>query len=101
MERAELRCLPRVSRDWLGAARHSAATCRRVACPVIRSALGVSVTYAVATRAGRHRPHPRHWKALAQLVGVSGMYQRCGKPFPNVARRASRFGSPAFWIAEL
>ena len=22
-------------------------------------------------RAGRHRPHPRHWQALAKLVGVS------------------------------
>jgi hypothetical protein len=32
-----------------------------VANPVIMSALGVSVTYAVAIRAGRRRPHPRHW----------------------------------------
>jgi hypothetical protein len=35
------------------------------------SALGVSVIYAVAIRAGRCRPHPRHWLALAELVGVS------------------------------
>jgi hypothetical protein len=35
------------------------------------TALGVSVTYAVALRAGRRRPHPRHWVALAKLVGVS------------------------------
>jgi hypothetical protein len=41
-----------------------------VANPVIMSALGVSVTYAVAIRAGRRRPHPRHWEALAQMVGV-------------------------------
>jgi hypothetical protein len=40
-----------------------------VANPVIMSALGVSVTYAVAIRAGRRRPHPRHWQALAELAG--------------------------------
>jgi hypothetical protein len=38
---------------------------------VIMSALGVSVAYAVAIRAGRHRPHPRHWESLAELAGVS------------------------------
>jgi hypothetical protein len=27
--------------------------------------------YAAYIRAGRHRPHPRHWQALAGLVGVS------------------------------
>ena len=42
-----------------------------IANPVIMSALGVSVTYAVAIRAGRRRPHPRHWEALATLVGVT------------------------------
>jgi hypothetical protein len=42
-----------------------------IANPVIMSALGVSVTYAVAIRRGRRRPHPRHWQALAQLVGLS------------------------------
>jgi hypothetical protein len=41
-----------------------------IANPVIMSALGVSVTYAVAIRAGRRRPHPRHWGALAELVGI-------------------------------
>jgi hypothetical protein len=35
------------------------------------SALGVSVTYAVAIRAGRRHPHPSHWEALARLVGVT------------------------------
>ena len=39
--------------------------------PVISSALGISQPYAAEIRAGRHRPHPRHWQALAQLVGVS------------------------------
>jgi len=36
----------------------------------IRAALGVSEPYAADIRAGRRRPHPRHWQALAQLVGV-------------------------------
>jgi CRISPR-associated endonuclease Cas1 len=43
-----------------------------VANPVIMSALGVSVTYAVAIRAGRRKPHPRHWKILGSLVGITG-----------------------------
>jgi hypothetical protein len=34
-------------------------------------ALGVSESYAADIRAGRRRPHPRHWLALAELVGVS------------------------------
>ena len=42
-----------------------------IANPVIMSALGVSVTYAVAIRAGRRRPHPRHWEVLALLAGMS------------------------------
>jgi CRISPR-associated endonuclease Cas1 len=37
----------------------------------LSSALGVSESYAADIRAGRHRPHPRHWLTLAQLVGVS------------------------------
>lgn len=37
------------------------------------SALGISVTYAVAIRAGRRRPHPRHWGTLAELAGVSAV----------------------------
>ncbi|MBZ5722894.1 MAG: CRISPR-associated endonuclease Cas1 [Acidobacteriia bacterium] len=36
----------------------------------IRSALGVSKPYASAIGAGRRRPHPRHWLALAELAGV-------------------------------
>jgi hypothetical protein len=43
-----------------------------IANPVIMSALDVSVTYAVAIRAGRRRPHPRHWEALAKLAVASG-----------------------------
>ena len=39
--------------------------------PFISSALGVSNPYAADIRAGRHRPHPRHWQTLPGLVGVS------------------------------
>ena len=34
----------------------------------ISSTLGVSESYAADIRAGRHRPHPRHWEALATLA---------------------------------
>jgi CRISPR-associated endonuclease Cas1 len=34
---------------------------------LISSTLGVSETYAADIRAGRHRPHPRHWEKLAAL----------------------------------
>jgi CRISPR-associated endonuclease Cas1 len=37
----------------------------------LAAALGVSKPYAVSIRAGRCRPHPRHWAALARLVGIS------------------------------
>jgi hypothetical protein len=47
-----------------------------IANPVIMSALGVSVTYAVAIRAGRRRPHPRHWETLAGLVGGAELRDR-------------------------
>jgi ribosomal protein L32 len=36
----------------------------------LSSTLGVSESYAADIRAGRHRPHPRHWEALAELVGM-------------------------------
>jgi hypothetical protein len=42
-----------------------------IANPVIMSALGVSVAYAVAIRAGRRHPHPRHWQTLARLAGFT------------------------------
>jgi CRISPR-associated endonuclease Cas1 len=38
--------------------------------PAISSALGISQPYATDIRAGRRRPHPRHWQSLAQLVGL-------------------------------
>ena len=37
----------------------------------IARTLGVSRAYAADIRRGKRRPHPRHWQALAQLVGVS------------------------------
>jgi CRISPR-associated endonuclease Cas1 len=37
----------------------------------LASTLGISESYAADIRAGRRRPHPRHWQALAELVGVS------------------------------
>jgi hypothetical protein len=42
-----------------------------VTVPTISSALGVSEPYAADIRAGRRRPHPRHWPMLARLVGVT------------------------------
>ena len=35
----------------------------------IAAALGVSLVYAADIRRGKRRPHPRHWNALAKLVG--------------------------------
>ena len=43
----------------------------KVEIKTIAAALDVSVTYASYIRAGRRRPHPRHWGSLAQLVGLS------------------------------
>jgi CRISPR-associated endonuclease Cas1 len=37
----------------------------------IAEALGISITYASYIRAGRRRPHPRHWHPLARLIGIS------------------------------
>jgi CRISPR-associated endonuclease Cas1 len=48
----------------------------------ISSTLGVCESYAADIRSGRHRPHPRHWKALAGLVG-------CDK---RISRRRPRVG---------
>jgi len=36
---------------------------------ILSSTLGVSEPYAADIRTGRRRPHPRHWQALAELVG--------------------------------
>jgi hypothetical protein len=37
----------------------------------IATALLISKPYAAEIRKGRRRPHPRHWQALAGLVGIS------------------------------
>jgi CRISPR-associated endonuclease Cas1 len=37
----------------------------------LASTLEVSEPYAADIRAGRRRPHPRHWEALAELVGLT------------------------------
>jgi CRISPR-associated endonuclease Cas1 len=36
----------------------------------IAGTIDVSIPYATSIRQGRRRPHPRHWLALAKLVGV-------------------------------
>lgn len=40
--------------------------------PTIMQALGISQPYATDIRAGRRVPHPRHWEALAELIGGFG-----------------------------
>ncbi len=37
----------------------------------IRSMLGVSEPYSIYIQTGQRIPHPRHWLALAQLVGIN------------------------------
>jgi hypothetical protein len=37
----------------------------------IAEAMRVSTPYAAFVRSGRRRPHPRHWRALSQICGVS------------------------------
>lgn len=39
--------------------------------PAIAAALSISEPYATDIRRGQRIPHPRHWQALARLVGVS------------------------------
>jgi CRISPR-associated endonuclease Cas1 len=42
-----------------------------VTVPAISKALGISQPYATDIRAGRRRPHPRHWETLGRILGVS------------------------------
>jgi CRISPR-associated endonuclease Cas1 len=37
----------------------------------IASAISVSIPYASDIRKGHRQPHPRHWKALSELVGIA------------------------------
>ena len=61
----------------------------------ISTTLGVSESYAADIRAGRHRPHPRHWQALAKLAGVRKTDRRdltaCEMPRTRRRRLKSRF----------
>lgn len=45
----------------------------------IASALLVSEPYATNIRSGRCIPHPRHWLALAQLVGLGSVDSRVAR----------------------
>jgi CRISPR-associated endonuclease Cas1 len=59
--------------DWLNEAAYVERIQPRlvdVAVSSIALNLGVSLPYASDIRAGRRRPHPRHWLSLARLVGV-------------------------------
>ena len=61
--------------DWLteGFYREKIQPClAAITVPTISSALRVSEPYAARIRANRYLPHPRHWKMLAGLVGISG-----------------------------
>ena len=51
----------------------------RVATSLIASQLGVSWAYAVLIRKG-YRPHPRHWQALAEMVGISEISEKAYRP---------------------
>jgi hypothetical protein len=48
----------------------------RITVSTISTALGISEPYATDIRAGKRKPHPRHWLTLARLVGVSPDQER-------------------------
>ena len=60
----------------------------------ISSALGVSRPYASDIRAGKRRPHPRHWEVLAQLAGISGEGFAWPPTGRHPVRRLSLSGKP-------
>ena len=51
---------------------------RAISVSKVMSALGVSRPYAVAIRLSRRRPHPRHWRALAELATFSPVNEELG-----------------------
>jgi ribosomal protein S14 len=60
--------------DWLTAETYREKIQPRLSGITVRAislALAISEPYAAEIRAGRQRPHPRHWMSLAQLAGVS------------------------------
>ena len=59
--------------DWLNEGTYSEMIKPKLASvtiSTIATTLGVSESYAADIRTGRHRPHPRHWLALARLAGM-------------------------------
>jgi len=59
--------------DWLNEKTYREKIQSRLAeltIPAISTALGISGQYATDIRAGRRRPHPRHWLKLAQVAGI-------------------------------
>lgn len=70
---AELAWEPEHNPAWLNEAVYSRQIhpkLANVSVSTIAMTLGVSIPYASGIRAGRNRPHPRHWLTLADLVGV-------------------------------
>ena len=60
--------------DWLNEETYRVKIQPRLAgvtVPAISTALDISEPYAADIRAGKRRPHPRHWLTLARLVGLS------------------------------
>jgi len=43
----------------------------QITVPTLARTMNVTEPYAAEVRKGRHVPHPRHWKELAELVGIS------------------------------
>jgi hypothetical protein len=64
---------PKDKPDWLDEVAYKSRVHPKLAnCSIstIAMTLGVSLPYASDIRAGRNRPHPRHWLNLAQLVDI-------------------------------
>jgi len=55
----------------------------QVTVPILARTMNVTEPYAAEVRKGRHAPHPMHWQALAQLVGVSSSLWRAGRRRPH------------------
>jgi len=47
---------------------------KQITVSAIASTLKISVMYAMDIRRSRCVPHPRHWQALARLVGLATTY---------------------------
>jgi hypothetical protein len=61
-------------RDWLNEQTYREKIQPRLAeitAPAIAKALGISGPYATDIRAGKRRPHARHWESLARLANAS------------------------------